>query len=379
MSVEEFAIKNKVKLPKEHWNKIKILDEMSGLYCYHTPIEHSVYTGYFYVPGFEDHVVSREMVVLDLRRKKIRTWSVWRDPKNVKKGGYRVTSVPDNTGRKRRFTRHRAMASAFITYELREPKMLVNHKNGIPGDDRIDNLEWVTYSENNKHAYDSSLYRDGKTVAVIYRNRDTGETRQFSSVAECSDTLNIRYNLVRDRALNNKVLFDDGLDFKLDDGKPWGDRRIVRAPKIREICSRDVNAKIITIFKDVREASQATGVSVASIDLQCSAATVTPIEGLNFRYFEPGMMFPDHSAKSLYYFNNAGKGAKGLLYTLVDSEKTEVKSFVSIADMAEFLGIKEYICIKMAQGRYSHPLYTVETHNPRECSNLIHAPLGSNV
>lgn len=48
---------------------------------------------------------------------------------------------------------HRLVAKAFLP----ERSETVNHINGDKSDNRAENLEWATQSENNQHAWDSGL------------------------------------------------------------------------------------------------------------------------------------------------------------------------------------------------------------------------------
>jgi len=72
---------------------------------------------------------------------------------NKKRKGY-LSILLYNKGLKGYYI-HRLVAKAFISNP--ENKPCINHKNGIKSDNRIENLEWVTYSENNKHAYKIKL------------------------------------------------------------------------------------------------------------------------------------------------------------------------------------------------------------------------------
>lgn len=66
------------------------------------------------------------------------------------KAGYFIVSFCVD-GVKSNQTVHRLVARAFIPNETNKPQ--VNHKDGNKLNNHIDNLEWVTVSENGLHAY----------------------------------------------------------------------------------------------------------------------------------------------------------------------------------------------------------------------------------
>ncbi len=73
--------------------------------------------------------------------------------------GYLITFLVEGETRKG-YTVHRLIAEYFIPNP--ENKPYINHKNGIKHDNRIENLEWCTHSENCQHAYDAGLNKGGR-------------------------------------------------------------------------------------------------------------------------------------------------------------------------------------------------------------------------
>lgn len=90
---------------------------------------------------------------------------------------------------------HRIVAEAFVPNTSGKP--CINHKDGNPLNNHYSNLEWCTYSENNKHAYENELKRKTRNFdqptnkAVVGINKITGETLKFKSVHEAARQLNV--------------------------------------------------------------------------------------------------------------------------------------------------------------------------------------------
>lgn len=73
--------------------------------------------------------------------------------------GYSYAILWTNNTRKR-VKVHRIIAELFVKNPENKPQ--VNHINGIKTDNQANNLEWVTASENIKHAYDLGLLKPRK-------------------------------------------------------------------------------------------------------------------------------------------------------------------------------------------------------------------------
>lgn len=80
--------------------------------------------------------------------------------RNIDRYGY-VKRVLSKEGKMYFFTEHRLVAIAFI--DNPNNKATVNHKNGIKTDNRVENLEWHTNSENMSHAIETGL-KDHKGI-----------------------------------------------------------------------------------------------------------------------------------------------------------------------------------------------------------------------
>lgn len=146
------------------------------------------------IPGFDGYEASNMQRVRSVKSGKIMSLT-------INGSGYPTVGVTMN---KKTFTvlAHRLIALAWIPNPLGKPQ--INHINGNRSDNRLENLEWCTQSENIQHAYDIGFKKPYKKTEkhlkiiglvasrpITVKNIATGEPLSFTSMRECAKRFNV--------------------------------------------------------------------------------------------------------------------------------------------------------------------------------------------
>lgn len=120
-------------------------------------------------------------------------------PQRIDRGGYFTVKL-DKKGKCATRYVHRLLGFAFIPNK--EDKPFINHIDGNKLNNSLENLEWVTHSENMKHAYKLKLSQvpQGKCKKVI----DTCSGHLYLSISHASRDLGIPYSTCKNYLNGNR-------------------------------------------------------------------------------------------------------------------------------------------------------------------------------
>ena len=163
------------------------------------------------IKGYENYEVSDTGIVRRISYSDTANASKYELPFYLKphkdKDGYLRYSLSKN-GKIRGIFAHRLVASAFIDNPL--GKSQINHKNGIKDDNRVENLEWSTASENIQHRIHvlhvslrnnkrsmqvTQFDKEGKIIAVFPSAKEASRQTGFSQshISECCRGVSAQY------------------------------------------------------------------------------------------------------------------------------------------------------------------------------------------
>jgi hypothetical protein len=108
------------------------------------------------IKDFQNYSVSNYGNIMNIKTNKVMKLSV--------KGGYYSVGLVNNS-HKKTFKVHRLVANAFI--ENTENKPEVNHKDKNKLNNNVNNLEWNTRLENNKHRCEGLLIKNNKNKQIL--------------------------------------------------------------------------------------------------------------------------------------------------------------------------------------------------------------------
>lgn len=158
---------------------------------------------------------------------RIRSMQLIKKTRKDSKGNYELVDLSKNKKPKTILV-HRLVALAFI--ENTNNKPCVNHINGIKTDNRVENLEWVTMSENLKHSWDNGLHKKSynqsaavskmnltkrKPVSLVDKNGMV--IKNYISIGEAASKLNVSHGRIKFSIINNVELVNLRMRFILSD------------------------------------------------------------------------------------------------------------------------------------------------------------------
>ena len=130
---------------------------------------------------------------------------------SLKPSGYCVVGICGSV-----FKVHRLVAHAFLGPPPSEAAREVNHMDGNCSNNRIDNLEWATRSENMRHSYATNPSRGNagpnQARPVMIRPFGSCKWMRFSSIKLAAEALSQPYKTVQGRCHRNAQA--DGYEYK---------------------------------------------------------------------------------------------------------------------------------------------------------------------
>lgn len=196
--------------------------------------------------------------------------------------GYKVVNL-SLFGKSKSVLVHRLVAMAFL--ENPENKKQVNHIDGNKLNNCVDNLEWVTPSENIQHAYDTGLidyYDKEHHLKPVYQfDMNKKFIQKWETAMEAGRELNIDNTSIYRCCHGERTTAGDYYWSFTKECKP---RKLKISPRhTNGINQYDLNGNFLQHYPSIKLASEMTGFSKTGI-IDCCAKRKKTSHGFKWEY-----------------------------------------------------------------------------------------------
>lgn len=174
-------------------------------------------------------------------------------------------------GKQKRMRVHRMVALAFIDNPDNKP--YVNHINGNRSDNNVENLEWVTPSENTQHAVDTGLFKSGRARAVIQYNLNGEQMATFESASEAARQTGGSQSKITMCCRRQR---DSANDYQWRYYNDIQDVQKIEKKFItgKKVAQCDEEGNILKIYPSFKEAARAVNGTSSAISRVCSGTNI---------------------------------------------------------------------------------------------------------
>ena len=195
------------------------------------------------------------------------------------KNGYLSYNLTLPDGRKKRCYAHRLVAIAYI--ENKENKKEVNHIDGNKLNNCIDNLEWVSSSENKQHALENELR---KFYHVFCFSKDKKLVAEYLNIADAAAAAKISYSLIWQELHKDTKALSGGFYWSYSP-KLGKTVEYKNTGKAKVVYQYDLNGKFIMSYPSTGIAAKAIGGASSHIG-ECCRGKLKRYKNFVWRYAE---------------------------------------------------------------------------------------------
>ena len=177
-------------------------------------IKDEKYPEFYKIKNYNRYLISKEGLVLDIVKNKCVHVS-------INPAGYHNVNLTSDSGYKLTWGLHRLLCYVFKSENGFDPSLVVNHIDGVKHNNDLENLEWVTYQENNEHAGRIGL--SPKCLIVSVKDLRNNKVYTFPSIIKCARHFKVDKDYINYRvSKNDERLWSDYKQYRYGDAtKPW--------------------------------------------------------------------------------------------------------------------------------------------------------------